>query len=833
MVEGTNPRRIPACERCRSRKTKCDSLLPSCSNCKKVGIECVNKDRVLGVSVSRSYVWSLEEKSKGRSGDLSPQLQSQSGSPSSPLSKRQKLSGSITNRLRTEFDVSSNQLPVDVPNDQGLASSTSSLESSEQQCRPQRIRDQGRDIHSKFHSEASGIFGKPMDTLIFSTLSDSTMSHVNEDVRGKIRRNGQGKNARDKFIERENLAIANLRRDFLTQSRRIASKGSITDLTGYDFSLLARLAKRYFTWMNSAHPVLHECVFHLQLEKCWSGSSEPSDIELFQVRMVLAVSLASISRPHLSTSEIGRSANDFWKIATSSLDRVICGRSLERLQNILLLLQYTLLVPGEGNLWQLSGQAMRCATEIGLYAEPGPGQNYDSLTLDLRRRLFWTCYCIDRLLATVMGRPIGIPDTWINAKLPALVEDRLITAKEIRSGPMCQLKVSQVQQIRICQLQSEVHARLYAPASQAPPSNQDLAAWTWQMYDELRMWRDSFAYPTPLITKEWTELQFHIAVVFLFRPSPRRPNPSEEALHVAFHSAGEAMELVKTMHRECSAVFSWLTVHNLFICGLTFINSLRELTERCPSQRLCISFVEVFLQIQACSSMLETLSALESGSNERLRNAFEMASSNVLHSLEQMAPSMRKFTHGGDKDQKCIWSRIAKSDNLTIPRPIDVEGMSASIRSTSCIFDQSTLAGWATGTSHDTGPNDTHFYEHDIDASPVCMIQGPLDSKQYNIANSVLSTDTFPSRRGSMALHHSTDLNSSREDLSPLMMQGGTHHDPDMPSHFQDHDSVRSEDISATTDDNLGAELEKWFLYPFFEVSPPVASVFSSSNIAI
>lgn len=831
MAEGTNPRKIPACERCRSRKTKCDSLLPSCSNCTKAGVECVNKDRVLGRSVSRSYVWSLEEKSKGRSGELSPQLENVSDSPSSQQSTRQKLSGGITNRLRTESDVSSAPFPAEVPTDQNMASSTASSESPNQQLHQpqQHIRDQGRDVHSPFHEEDSGIFRNPMDTLICSTLSDSAMSHVNDDVREKIRHSNGQQNAREKFIEKENLAIAILRRDFLTQSRRIACmSGSITDLAGYDFSLLARLAKRYFTWMNSAHPVLHECVFHLQLEKCWSGSSEPSDVDLFQVRMVLAISLASISRPHLSTSEIGRSANDFWKLATSSLDRVICGRGLERLQNILMLLQYTLLVPGEGNLWQLSGQAMRFATEIGLYAEPGPGQNYNPLTLDLRRRVFWTCYCIDRLLATVMGRPTGIPDTWITAKLPALVEDRFITANELRSGPMCQLKVSQIQQIRICQLQSEVHARLYAPAGQAPPSNQDLATWTWQTYDELRMWRDSFAYPTPLITKEWTELQFHIAVVLLFRPSPQRPNPSEEALHVAFHSAGEAMELVRTMHRDCSAVFSWLTVHNLFICGLTFINSLRELTERCSSQRLCISFVEVFLQIQACSSMLETLSALESGSNERLRNVFEMASSNVLHSIEQMTLPMRNLTPGSRGDHKCIWSQIAKLDNLTIPRPTAVEGVSIPIRSTSRIFDQSILTG------PDTGPNDTHFYEHDIDASTVGMLQWPLDSKLYNTANSVAPTNTFPSRRGSMSLHHPTDLNSNRANLSPLMMDDDTHHLPDMHGHFQDHDSVRPEEFPVMTDNNLGAELEKWFLYPFFEVPSPVTTnAYSSGNIAI
>lgn len=57
------------------------------------------------------------------------------------------------------------------------------------------------------------------------------------------------------------------------------------------------------------------------------------------------------------------------------------------------------------------------------------------------------------------------------------------------------------------------------------------------------------------------------------------------------------------------------------MCGLTFVNSLKELTERRTSHQLCIPFVEIFLQIQSCTTMLETLSALEAGANERIRNA--------------------------------------------------------------------------------------------------------------------------------------------------------------------------------------------------------------------
>lgn len=88
--------------------------------------------------------------------------------------------------------------------------------------------------------------------------------------------------------------------------------------------------------------------------------------------MVISISLASMSRPQLSISEMGRIANDFWKEATRPYSQVLIGNGIQKLQNVLLLLQYTLLVPKSGNLWHLLGSAMRFVTEMGLYTEPNP-----------------------------------------------------------------------------------------------------------------------------------------------------------------------------------------------------------------------------------------------------------------------------------------------------------------------------------------------------------------------------------------------------------------------------------------------------------------------------
>lgn len=55
-------RLIAACQRCRSKKIKCDQNFPKCSKCERAGLECVGIDPATGREVPRLYVYHLEEK---------------------------------------------------------------------------------------------------------------------------------------------------------------------------------------------------------------------------------------------------------------------------------------------------------------------------------------------------------------------------------------------------------------------------------------------------------------------------------------------------------------------------------------------------------------------------------------------------------------------------------------------------------------------------------------------------------------------------------------------------------------------------------------------------
>ena len=59
---GTQSRIAQACDRCRSKKIRCDGIRPCCTQCANVGFECRTSDKLSRRAFPRGYTESLEER---------------------------------------------------------------------------------------------------------------------------------------------------------------------------------------------------------------------------------------------------------------------------------------------------------------------------------------------------------------------------------------------------------------------------------------------------------------------------------------------------------------------------------------------------------------------------------------------------------------------------------------------------------------------------------------------------------------------------------------------------------------------------------------------------
>lgn len=59
---GAQSRIAQACDRCRSKKIRCDGISPCCTQCSNVGFECKTSDKLSRRAFPRGYTESLEER---------------------------------------------------------------------------------------------------------------------------------------------------------------------------------------------------------------------------------------------------------------------------------------------------------------------------------------------------------------------------------------------------------------------------------------------------------------------------------------------------------------------------------------------------------------------------------------------------------------------------------------------------------------------------------------------------------------------------------------------------------------------------------------------------
>lgn len=165
------------------------------------------------------------------------------------------------------------------------------------------------------------------------------------------------------------------------------------------------LSQAYFDIVHPQYPFLHEPTHLETIQKIYDGV-DVGPMQEFQAYLVLAIGATIHSR----RAKLMLGAEGYYASAMSRMDTVAQSTSLGTAQCILLLEMYTLNNPTSGlNLWPLHYQSLAIMIELGLH-RTFPVKVHSVYEEQLRTRVFWCVYTIDRLLSTLMGRPLGLMD---------------------------------------------------------------------------------------------------------------------------------------------------------------------------------------------------------------------------------------------------------------------------------------------------------------------------------------------------------------------------------------------------------------------------------------
>nr|XP_019014847.1 uncharacterized protein I206_00934 [Kwoniella pini CBS 10737]OCF53628.1 hypothetical protein I206_00934 [Kwoniella pini CBS 10737] len=383
------------------------------------------------------------------------------------------------------------------------------------------------------------------------------------------------------------------------------------------------LLSHFFLYTNAAFPLFHIPTLQRQVDVVCFSDDLVNRSDLAAVLFALAIGAASLFRTSPLHSLLSPRAESFFHMAMRFTMHGVGFNSLARLQIQVAHLIFVLYNPNAGNAWDLAGAAARHALGMGLHHE-WDDQVKTPLEREMGRRLFWITYSLDVMMCVVVARPPVIPDQWINAELPSIYDDSLITDTTIHAGDLSPLKAASLQVYRLRRIQCEILTRLHA--SKSPPAT----SWFETMTERLDQWLVICPEGAGYANSDWQTLHYHASISMLHRPSRANPTPDREAVTKALISSREVLRRSKDMYRMGRVNFNWLTMHNLFIQGVTYLNCLWQ--SRQNGWNIVPSSVDAFLDVHVCSSLMEGVAAITPGTSG-IRNAFEAVSEKVIRQV--------------------------------------------------------------------------------------------------------------------------------------------------------------------------------------------------------
>ncbi|CAG7921769.1 unnamed protein product [Penicillium olsonii] len=316
------------------------------------------------------------------------------------------------------------------------------------------------------------------------------------------------------------------------------------------------------------------------------------------------------------------SPSKFYRMAMSTSSECFSHISVHSLQAMLLLAVQSLIEPAGVDVWTLSHVAMAHCIDLGLQREPGGTSTDDSAVVaTVQRFIFYTVYSLDRSIATIQGRPLGIRDETFDIK-PSAESDTIEMITIPNSELPVQLPPPQHLVLTLCRFKldryvSEIKLLLYhlpnlptATRTFVWPTN--ISEIQCQIKSDLDDWLTdvSNVSPSPNMEDEeklklhYEKLRmkqlYHNTVALLFQPSQMFPSPSQDALFLCYHSCSRRLQVYDTLSNQEMLMYNWRNIHGIFSSGATIVYCIwasRHLHNTVP-------FEKILRDLRTCSNHL-------------------------------------------------------------------------------------------------------------------------------------------------------------------------------------------------------------------------------------
>ncbi|KAI0017117.1 fungal-specific transcription factor domain-containing protein [Xylariomycetidae sp. FL0641] len=597
--------KVLACARCRRRKQKCDDQRP-CANCTRSGEEChESTSRIFGPAngmapaphVAMSWIGdipSLEERVSRLERAIRPGSQ-QTGAGSEPA----------TNVIPITHD---------------------------------RERERERELES----------ARCLEELRYSGVSSAT-----PDARGSLTRSSPAIGLLATFARSEEAMTSPVAsRDSYGHKLPPPQLGN-DDTQGVppiDSHTEHLLFETYYNKIHCRYPFLRLDDYRAstrQSGETWAGYFTNM---IYSIGLLLAKSgeLHVLSEKHQA----------FYRLAvTKHLSHVFAQPDrLLHIQAYLLLAMHALYSPSTERIISIASATMRYCVMSQLHlanAEPDSPNAPAKVQIQMRRRVFWSAYALDRAVGTMFDLPFSIPDYQITVKMYANIDDADLDSQCERAfpdDPQSQpslTSISAALHVVYCrQIQSEIlNTTLHRDfASQLDRQSH----WRLRILEKLDRWRSlchrySDSHSKSYTSSEWLHMIYNYSLAMLYRPT--KTGVRGPAGDWTVKSCVQACLIFRRFQKGNTISEAWMALLAQFKCGVALLYCFFATPPE--SRSSTYESPDVFEAVRACSIILSLL-AERWPQSVCLRDSFDILAKEIPLSESPTEPPRRIRSESAD-----------------------------------------------------------------------------------------------------------------------------------------------------------------------------------------
>ncbi|CAI6095303.1 unnamed protein product [Clonostachys chloroleuca] len=222
------------------------------------------------------------------------------------------------------------------------------------------------------------------------------------------------------------------------------------------------------------------------------------------------------------------------------------------------------------------------------------------LKTQMRRRIFWCSYNLDRAISVTLGRPQGITDNDIDVEFPLDIDDSNLTADgvlcEPRTNPadLSTTMSGAIHTIRLRRIWARIQGLVYPQVS--GEINTIMPSLINNLRQELDEWLETsppqlasnVEHNNAFGSREWFEGMYHHSILLLHRKglTDTRNRPPPETFLACARSGAAICTGYRQFYLNNRLTDTWAGLHNLFLGGVTFLYCLWSSPETRANFRL-------------------------------------------------------------------------------------------------------------------------------------------------------------------------------------------------------------------------------------------------------